>query len=77
MNGFVTTATVRIPKFLAISATTGAAPVPVPPPIPHVTNTMSASFIISLISSLFSSTALAPISGLAPAPSPFVSFSPI
>jgi len=34
-NGFVTTPTVRIPRFLAISATTGAAPVPVPPPIPH------------------------------------------
>ena len=28
----------------AISATTGAAPVPVPPPIPAVTNTRSAPF---------------------------------
>ena len=45
-NGFVTTPTVRIPRFLAISATTGAAPVPVPPPIPQVTNTILASFIV-------------------------------
>lgn len=41
-NGFVTTPTVRIPISFAIPATTGAAPVPVPPPIPQVTNTMSA-----------------------------------
>ena len=76
-NGFVTTPTVRIPRLRAISATTGAAPVPVPPPIPHVTNTMLASLMMSTISSLFSSTALAPISGFAPAPRPLVSFSPI
>ena len=76
-KGFVTTPTVKIPRFLAISATSGAAPVPVPPPIPHVTNTILASLIKSIISSLFSSTALAPISGFAPAPRPFVNFSPI
>ena len=66
-----------MPRLRAISATTGAAPVPVPPPIPHVTNTMLASLMMSTISSLFSSTALAPISGFAPAPRPLVSFSPI
>ena len=33
-NGLVTTAMVRIPMSRAISATTGAAPVPVPPPMP-------------------------------------------
>ena len=41
-KGFVTTPTVRAPCSFAIRAITGAAPVPVPPPIPHVTNTMSA-----------------------------------
>jgi len=43
-NGFVTTATVSAPNSLAISATIGAAPVPVPPPSPQVMNTISASF---------------------------------
>ena len=42
LNGFVTTPTVSEPCSLASSATTGAAPVPVPPPIPQVTNTISA-----------------------------------
>ena len=41
-NGLVTTATVRMPISLASCATTGAAPVPVPPPMPAVMNTMSA-----------------------------------
>ena len=41
-NGRVTTATVRIPSSRAISATTGAAPVPVPPPIPVVMNSILA-----------------------------------
>ena len=39
-NGFVTIPTVSIPISFAILAITGAAPVPVPPPIPAVTNTM-------------------------------------
>ena len=39
-NGRVTTATVRMPSSRAICATTGAAPVPVPPPMPAVMNTM-------------------------------------
>ena len=49
-NGLVTTPTVNAPISLAHSATIGAAPVPVPPPIPAVTNTISApsrAFIIS------------------------------
>ena len=77
VNGFVTTPTVKIPSPLEISAMIGAAPVPVPPPIPHVTNTISDPWTNSVISSRFSSTAASPISGFAPAPSPFVSFSPI
>ena len=77
LNGFVTIPTVRIPSSFDISATAGAAPVPVPPPIPHVTNTISAPFIISVISSRFSSAAAFPTSGFAPAPRPLVSFSPI
>ena len=39
---FVTTPTVRMPSSLATRAMTGAAPVPVPPPMPAVTNTMCA-----------------------------------
>ena len=76
-NGFVTTATVSAPCSFAIRATTGAAPVPVPPPIPQVTNTMSAPLSAAEISSALSSAAFSPTSGCAPAPSPFVSFSPI
>ena len=41
LKGKVTIATVRIPKSLHTFATTGAAPVPVPPPIPAVTKTRS------------------------------------
>ena len=41
VNGFVTTPTVRHPAFFAASATTGAAPEPVPPPMPATTKTMS------------------------------------
>ena len=68
--------TVSMPSSLDISATIGAAPVPVPPPMPHVTNTISDPLTISVISSLFSSAAALPTSGSAPAPRPFVSFSP-
>ena len=77
LNGLVTTPTVRIPCSLAILATTGAAPVPVPPPIPQVTKTISAPLTAFSRSSAFSSAAFSPISGCAPAPSPLVSFSPI
>jgi hypothetical protein len=41
----VTTAIVRIPISFAISAMTGVAPVPVPPPIPAVINSISAPSI--------------------------------
>ena len=50
-NGRVTTPIVNEPALWAISAITGAAPVPVPPPSPAVMNTMSAPFTISSISS--------------------------
>ena len=75
-NGLVTTATVRAPISLASEAMMGAAPVPVPPPSPVVTNTMSAPSRASMILSASSSAALRPTSGLAPAPRPLVSFTP-
>ena len=50
-NGLVTTPIVSAPSDLAIAATTGAPPVPVPPPSPAVTNTMSAPLRTSSISS--------------------------
>ena len=76
-NGLVTTATVKAPNSLEHCATTGAAPVPVPPPIPAVTNTISAPVRAFIISSRDSSAAFPPTSGLAPAPNPRVTFSPI
>ena len=76
-KGFVTTPTVKMPISLAILAMTGAAPVPVPPPMPQVTKTISAPASAAEISSEFSSAAFSPTSGLAPAPRPFVNFSPI
>ena len=76
-KGLVTTPTVSIPISLDTSATIGAAPVPVPPPIPAVTNTISAPLSASAISDLDSSALHLPTSGLAPAPSPLVNFSPI
>ena len=75
-NGFVTTPIVKIPKSLAILATTGAAPVPVPPPIPAVTNTISAPSIALVISCWASSAAFSPTWGSPPAPRPFVNFAP-
>ena len=76
-NGFVTTATVRIPISFASCATTGAAPVPVPPPRPAVMNSMSAPSITSWIRSRSSIAACRPTSGFAPAPRPFVMLQPI
>src|SRR5215467_2125612 len=75
-NGFVTTATLSAPSSLASEATTGAAPLPVPPPRPEVMKIMSAPSSASMILSVSSSAALRPTSGLAPAPSPLVSFAP-
>ena len=77
-KGTVTTPTVNISFSLAIRAITGAAPVPVPPPIPAVIN----SILVldsnnSVIRSMLSSAALRPTSGLAPAPNPSVKSSPI
>ena len=77
MKGFVTIATVRIPISLASLATTGAAPVPVPPPIPAAMNIISAPAMAAFISSVLSSAARWPMSALAPAPWPLVIFSPI
>ena len=76
-KGSVTTATVRIFMSRAIFAITGAAPVPVPPPMPAVMNRRSVSFIASVSKSLLSSAACLPISGSAPAPRPFVRALPI
>ena len=76
-HGFVTTATVKIPISFASSAITGDAPVPVPPPIPAVMNNMSQFSMASLILSLSSIAACFPMSGLAPAPRPFVMLYPI
>ena len=77
-KGLVTTPTVRAPiSSRAISATMGAAPVPVPPPSPAVTKTMSASASASRISARLSSAAWQPTWGLAPAPRPRVSSSPM
>src|SRR5690242_7575299 len=76
VNGFVTTATVRMPRSRASDATTGAEPVPVPPPSPAVMNTMSAPSSSRVIVSGSSNAALRPTSGFDPAPSPCVSLAP-
>mmetsp|Transcript_16693 Transcript_16693/g.31242 ORF Transcript_16693/g.31242 Transcript_16693/m.31242 type:complete len:237 (-) Transcript_16693:274-984(-) len=76
-KGFVTTPTVRAPLSLAISATTGAAPDPVPPPMPLVTKHRSEPDTMAPISALDSSAALQPISGMPPAPSPRVTSVPM
>src|SRR3989454_11877390 len=76
-NGLVTMPIVRAPKSRAICAMIGDAPVPVPPPMPQVTKTMSAPCSECRTSSRFSSMAWRPISGRAPAPRPRVSFFPI
>ncbi len=56
---------------------TGAAPVPVPPPRPVVTKTMSAPLKTSRIWSVSSSAAARPTFGSAPAPRPLVNCAPI
>src|SRR5262245_7067204 len=82
LKGNVITATVNTlppspPSWLAIDATTGAAPVPVPPPRPVVMNTMSAPSSASQIFSVSSTAAWRPTSGFEPAPRPLVSLVPI
>ncbi|KKT10663.1 MAG: hypothetical protein UV89_C0020G0006 [candidate division WWE3 bacterium GW2011_GWB2_43_22] len=73
LNGLVTTPIVRAPDSLAILATVGDAPVPVPPPRPAVIKTMFAPSRLLFITSMDSSAAFRPISGLEPAPKPCVS----
>ena len=51
LNGRVTTPMVSAPSLRAMLAMTGAPPVPVPPPSPAVTKTMSAPLSTSSISS--------------------------
>ena len=71
-------ATVRIPASRVAFAITGAAPVPVPPPIPAVRKTIFVLLEIAfIISSMFSRAACLPISGIFPAPLPSVRDSPI
>jgi len=77
LKGFVTTPTASAPASRAIFAITGAAPVPVPPPMPAVMKTISAPSSTALIRSVSSSAAFLPISGLAPAPRPRVRPAPI
>ena len=77
LNGLVTTPMVSAPCSLAISATTGAAPEPVPPPRPAVMKTMSESASASAILSRSSSAARWPIDASPPAPRPFVILSPM
>ena len=72
VNGLVTTATVRMPSERATSAITGAAPVPVPPPMPAVMNTMCEPAMVSSSRSRSAIATLRASSGLAPAPSPLV-----
>ncbi len=68
---------VRAPTSFAISATTGAAPVPVPPPIPAAINTMSQPFKRSYRSSRDSCAASRPMEGSPPTPRPRARRSPI
>ena len=77
VNGNVTTPITSAPCFFAISAMTGAAPVPVPPPSPQVTNTKSEFWSFFLISCDCSRAASCPIRGFEPAPSPFDNSRPI
>mmetsp|Transcript_40565 Transcript_40565/g.53398 ORF Transcript_40565/g.53398 Transcript_40565/m.53398 type:complete len:214 (-) Transcript_40565:408-1049(-) len=76
-KGLVTTPTVKAPSSRATSATIGAAPEPVPPPIPAVTKTRSDPRKASAMSSLLSTAAFLPISGIPPAPSPLVTSIPM
>ena len=69
-------ATVKIPISFAAFAMTGAAPVPVPPPIPAAINNISLPAITSLIISIDSSAALLPTFGSPPAPKPPAVFCP-
>ena len=70
-NGMVTMPTVRMPSSLEMRAMTGAAPVPVPPPMPAVMNAILVpSFSILRTDSRLSSAASRAFAGLLPAPRP-------
>ena len=71
-KGVVTMATVKMPIDLATLATTGAAPEPVPPPMPAVTKTMSEPATAASMAALLSAAAFCPMAGLPPAPRPRV-----
>ena len=60
----------------AVLAMTGAAPVPVPPPMPAAMKHMCAPSSVLATASIVSSAAARPISGREPAPSPCVIFAP-
>ena len=77
VNGKVTIAIVNAPTSFATFATTGADPVPVPPPRPAVTNTMLLPDKTCLIWSSDSIAASSPRCGIAPAPRPLVVWRPI
>mmetsp|Transcript_4911 Transcript_4911/g.11243 ORF Transcript_4911/g.11243 Transcript_4911/m.11243 type:complete len:283 (-) Transcript_4911:583-1431(-) len=76
-KGLVTTPTVKHPSSRAISATTGPAPLPVPPPMPAVMNTISLPLQICDISLWFSLADSAPTEGRPPAPRPRVIMRPM
>ena len=77
MNGIVTIPTVKIPISIARLDIMGAAPVPVPPPIPAVIKTILVLLSsIFLITSKLSIAAFSPIFGSAPAPIPSVKLIP-
>ncbi len=76
-KGMVTMPIVSNPRSCAMRATTGPAPVPVPP-LPAVMNTiLVSSSKRRAISSALSSAACRASSGLLPAPSPLVMFGPM
>src|ERR1035437_668745 len=77
LNGLVTMPIVSAPSSFAISATTGAAPEPVPPPRPAVMKTLAESRSASAIFSVSSSAALLPTFESPPAPRPLVILSPM
>ncbi len=70
VKGRVITPIVKAPCFFASPAINGAAPVPVPPPIPHVMNIISELAIFFFISDSDSLAASSPTLGLLPAPNP-------
>ena len=71
-KGLVTTPTVRMPISLATRAITGAAPVPVPPPMPAVMKSMCAPSMAAADVVHRRLGRSRPLSGLLPAPRPLV-----